>query len=52
METREEAKTMLRGLAAALRAAADGKLALSTEILTAAADVIEWFANTDDPPPA
>jgi hypothetical protein len=49
METRD-AKSMLRGLAATLRLAADNKIALSTEILRETADVIEWFANTADPP--
>jgi hypothetical protein len=46
----DDAKAMLRGLAATLRAAADGKLALSTEILREIADVLEWFSSDDNPP--
>jgi hypothetical protein len=49
METRD-VKDLLQGLAATLRAAADGKIALSTDVLRETADVIEWFASDNDPP--
>jgi hypothetical protein len=47
--TLEAALATVRGIAATLRAAADGKVALGAEILRDTADVLDALA--DDPPP-